>query len=200
MQKPVLRHAAGSTSTTCSSRSQRGALRVEVRCRHSPPARATCMVLRSPPITCSARSASGGVKLFAISDLHVSHEGNFEVLPAARRPGRLAHPHGRRRRHAGPARGRARRSRPPVRALIWVPGNHELWTLPRSTALRGVARYEALVASPAPPRADARITFRSGRATADCISWPRSSSCTTTRSVPTTFPWRRPSRGRDRTW
>ena len=29
--------------------------------------------------------------------------------------------------------------------LIWVPGNHELWTAPRKTGLRGVARYEALV-------------------------------------------------------
>ena len=29
--------------------------------------------------------------------------------------------------------------------LIWVPGNHELWTVPRKTGLRGLARYEALV-------------------------------------------------------
>jgi 3',5'-cyclic AMP phosphodiesterase CpdA len=30
--------------------------------------------------------------------------------------------------------------------LVWVPGNHELWTLPsRGSALRGVARYERLV-------------------------------------------------------
>lgn len=29
--------------------------------------------------------------------------------------------------------------------LIWVPGNHELWTLPGDSELRGVARYEALV-------------------------------------------------------
>ena len=30
--------------------------------------------------------------------------------------------------------------------VIWVPGNHELWTLPTDpVALRGVARYEALV-------------------------------------------------------
>src|SRR6201996_5641558 len=30
--------------------------------------------------------------------------------------------------------------------VIWVPGNHELWTLPSDpVALRGVARYEALV-------------------------------------------------------
>ncbi|WP_419998881.1 metallophosphoesterase family protein [Streptomyces boninensis] len=31
--------------------------------------------------------------------------------------------------------------------VIWVPGNHELWTIPQETNdLRGVARYEALVA------------------------------------------------------
>ena len=31
--------------------------------------------------------------------------------------------------------------------VIWVPGNHELWTLPADpVAVRGVARYEALVA------------------------------------------------------
>ena len=30
--------------------------------------------------------------------------------------------------------------------VIWVPGNHELWTLPSDpVAVRGVARYEALV-------------------------------------------------------
>jgi predicted phosphodiesterase len=29
--------------------------------------------------------------------------------------------------------------------LLWVPGNHELWTMPRNTGLRGVARYEELV-------------------------------------------------------
>ena len=30
--------------------------------------------------------------------------------------------------------------------LIWVPGNHELWAVPRKSGLRGVARYEQLVA------------------------------------------------------
>jgi predicted phosphodiesterase len=29
--------------------------------------------------------------------------------------------------------------------LLWVPGNHELWTVPRETGLRGVARYDELV-------------------------------------------------------
>ena len=30
--------------------------------------------------------------------------------------------------------------------VLWVPGNHELWTVPREAHLRGVAKYEALVA------------------------------------------------------
>lgn len=29
--------------------------------------------------------------------------------------------------------------------LIWVPGNHELWNVPRKAGLKGVARYAALV-------------------------------------------------------
>jgi 3',5'-cyclic AMP phosphodiesterase CpdA len=29
--------------------------------------------------------------------------------------------------------------------LIWVPGNHELWTVPRKSGLSGVPRYKALV-------------------------------------------------------
>jgi 3',5'-cyclic AMP phosphodiesterase CpdA len=29
--------------------------------------------------------------------------------------------------------------------LVWVPGNHELWTVPRASTLRGVARYDHLV-------------------------------------------------------
>jgi predicted phosphodiesterase len=35
---------------------------------------------------------------------------------------------------------------PKFARLIWVPGNHELWTVPRKTGFRGVARYEQLVA------------------------------------------------------
>lgn len=35
---------------------------------------------------------------------------------------------------------------PKFAQLIWVPGNHELWTVPRATGRRGVARYEELVA------------------------------------------------------
>jgi predicted phosphodiesterase len=29
--------------------------------------------------------------------------------------------------------------------LIWAPGNHELWTVPRKTGMRGVARYDQFV-------------------------------------------------------
>ncbi len=34
---------------------------------------------------------------------------------------------------------------PRFRQLIWVPGNHELWTLPGRDTLRGEAKYQALV-------------------------------------------------------
>lgn len=33
------------------------------------------------------------------------------------------------------------------RRLVWTPGNHELWTVPSIETLRGVAKYEALVAT-----------------------------------------------------
>lgn len=35
---------------------------------------------------------------------------------------------------------------PKFERLVWVPGNHELWSVPRKTGLRGVARYAELVA------------------------------------------------------
>ncbi len=88
------------------------------------------------------------MKLLAISDLHVGHEGNFEALAELRgdsddwlilagdvadTPDRLD--------AALEVLSRQ------FAQLIWVPGNHELWSLPRTTALRGVARYEALVAT-----------------------------------------------------
>lgn len=36
--------------------------------------------------------------------------------------------------------------RPRFKQLVWVPGNHELWTTPGDHDLRGQAKYEALVA------------------------------------------------------
>lgn len=87
------------------------------------------------------------MKLWAISDLHVDHGGNgvaLDALPA--RPddwliaaGDVADS------HAGLVRGlKALTER--FAQVIWVPGNHELWTLPKDPdAPRGVAHYEHLV-------------------------------------------------------
>lgn len=86
------------------------------------------------------------MKLHAISDLHVGYRENLEAL-------RTLAPH--------PADwlilcGDIGDTPDQLRSaleilcekfaqLIWVPGNHELWTVPRKTGLRGVARYESLV-------------------------------------------------------
>ena len=87
------------------------------------------------------------MKLFAISDLHVGFDENLSALDElpehpddwlvlcgdiADTPAQLD--------RALEILGRR------FAALIWVPGNHELWTLPRRTGLRGVARYEQMVA------------------------------------------------------
>ncbi len=84
------------------------------------------------------------MRLFGLSDLHVNHVANRETLEAL-----PAHPHdwlilggdlGESLDHLGwvldtlqPKWGR----------LLWVPGNHELWTT--KDGLAGVAKYEALV-------------------------------------------------------
>ncbi|MBK7947418.1 MAG: metallophosphoesterase [Deltaproteobacteria bacterium] len=86
------------------------------------------------------------MKLHAISDLHVGFKENREALRAlpARpddwlilcgdvgdTPEQLA--------YALDVLGRK------FGQLLWVPGNHELWTVPRATGSRGVARYAELV-------------------------------------------------------
>ncbi|MBJ22287.1 MAG: metallophosphoesterase [Deltaproteobacteria bacterium] len=86
------------------------------------------------------------MKLYAISDLHVGHKENLIAI------GELpAHPEdwlilcgdvGDRLDQLELA---LRLLVPKFAQLIWVPGNHELWALPRRTGLAGVARYEALV-------------------------------------------------------
>ena len=87
------------------------------------------------------------MRLLALSDLHLSHPGNreaLESLPAFRDdwlvlPGDVA---------TGPKRldWCFRRLTPKFRQVIWVPGNHELWTVPDTVpSLRGVALYERLV-------------------------------------------------------
>lgn len=87
------------------------------------------------------------MKLYALSDLHLGHEANRDAVQ--RIPPHpddwlvLAGDLGEKTDHLewafrvlGPRWGR----------LVWVPGNHELWTPPSEgdTGLRGVARYEAM--------------------------------------------------------
>ena len=86
------------------------------------------------------------MKLYAISDLHVGFAPNREALRAL-----PAHPDDwlilcgdigdgpAQLEHALDVLARK------FRQLIWVPGNHELWSVPRATASRGVARYAELV-------------------------------------------------------
>jgi 3',5'-cyclic AMP phosphodiesterase CpdA len=87
--------------------------------------------------------------LLATSDLHVTHEGNREIVESIR-------PH-----HDDDwliVAGDVAESDEAIEwalgllavrfaKVIWTPGNHELWTTTREpVALRGVARYEHLVA------------------------------------------------------
>lgn len=90
------------------------------------------------------------MKLFAISDLHVRHGGNRELLEALE-----AHPSDWLIVAGDVGESVADLARTldllgeRFARLIWVPGNHELWTVPREPgeeALRGEAKYEALVA------------------------------------------------------
>jgi 3',5'-cyclic AMP phosphodiesterase CpdA len=85
------------------------------------------------------------VRLLALSDLHLGHPANRAALQDIEGNGEdwliLAGDLGETQAHLqlafdvlGPRFGR----------LLWVPGNHELWTVP-SDPRRGVAKYEALV-------------------------------------------------------
>ncbi len=87
------------------------------------------------------------MKLWAISDLHVHFPANRAAL--ARVP---AHPHdwlalggdvGETEDHL---RATLDALVPKFAKLLWVPGNHELWTRPRREGVRGVSKYERLVA------------------------------------------------------
>jgi len=86
------------------------------------------------------------LKLYAISDLHVGFKANREAIVAL-----PAHPEDwlilcgdigdtpQQLDFALQVLGQK------FAKLIWVPGNHELWTVPRATGQRGVARYAELV-------------------------------------------------------
>lgn len=87
------------------------------------------------------------MRLWALSDLHVSHPANREALEEFPSypddwlilAGDITD---------GPQRldWVFQRLNPKFRRIVWVPGNHELWTLPDAApALRGVALYQRLV-------------------------------------------------------
>jgi 3',5'-cyclic AMP phosphodiesterase CpdA len=87
------------------------------------------------------------MRLWALSDLHVSHPQNREALACL-----PAHPddwlivagdvsHG-----VQPLDWCFRQLTAKFRQVVWVPGNHELWTVPRDASrLAGAALYERLV-------------------------------------------------------
>ena len=87
------------------------------------------------------------MRLWAISDLHVDHPENraaLEVLPSFPEDWLIL---------AGDVANGVQRLdwcfqqlAPRFRQVVWVPGNHELWTIPRSApGPSGVALYESLV-------------------------------------------------------
>ncbi|MCW7540230.1 metallophosphoesterase [Aquabacterium sp. A7-Y] len=89
------------------------------------------------------------MKLWAISDLHVAHPLNRDaVLSLPAHPDDwllLAGDLGETLEHLGFV---IETLRPRFRQLVWVPGNHELWSLPQEAGgggLRGEAKYRALV-------------------------------------------------------
>lgn len=85
--------------------------------------------------------------VWAISDLHVAHRKNRELLEQiSPHPGDcliVAGDVGETIAHLDAALGILR---PKFDVVIWTPGNHDLWTDPRAhRALRGEAKYMALV-------------------------------------------------------
>ena len=87
------------------------------------------------------------MKLFALADLHLGHPANREALP--RLPAHrddwliLAGDVGETERHLQLAFDSLQ---PKYRQLVWVPGNHELWSVAsEGIALRGVERYARMV-------------------------------------------------------
>ncbi len=87
------------------------------------------------------------MKLYAISDLHLANSVNRQALAALPQ-----HPEdwlilggdiGELEEHLHFALSILTRR---FQRLLWVPGNHDLWTIPSDrSALRGVAKYQRLV-------------------------------------------------------
>ena len=87
------------------------------------------------------------MKLFGLSDLHVNHADNRATLqPVPAHPDDwliLAGDLGETEQHLV---WTLDLFVPRWAKVVWVPGNHELWTPPSETdGLRGVARYERMV-------------------------------------------------------
>jgi predicted phosphodiesterase len=86
------------------------------------------------------------VKLWAVSDLHVRHPDNRRAMERIE-----AHPEdwlilgGDICETADDLADVLDLLGPRFARLVWVPGNHELWTMPQRETLRGVAKYDALV-------------------------------------------------------
>ncbi|MCA9618065.1 MAG: metallophosphoesterase [Myxococcales bacterium] len=86
------------------------------------------------------------MKLWAVSDLHVRHPENRRVVEALE-----PHPEdwlilgGDIGETVSDLSGVLDLLGPRFAKLLWVPGNHELWTLEGKESLRGVAKYDALV-------------------------------------------------------
>ncbi|MEV4598227.1 metallophosphoesterase [Amycolatopsis sp. NPDC049253] len=86
--------------------------------------------------------------LFATSDLHVTHEGNGPILdrvvPDSPEDWLLVV--GDVAERSSVIRDTLATLRERFAKVVWVPGNHELWTTPKDESqLRGQARYEFLV-------------------------------------------------------
>lgn len=88
------------------------------------------------------------MQLLAISDLHVGHAGNKEAVAGmAPRPDDWLIVGGDVGETEAQLIWTLGELRQKFAQLIWVPGNHELWTPPKEVdGLRGVAKYERLVA------------------------------------------------------
>ena len=87
-------------------------------------------------------------KLLAVSDIHVGHRGNKPVVEQihADSPDDWLIVAGDVAERTDDIRWALELLRGRFARVIWVPGNHELWTSPKDPVqLRGVARYEHLV-------------------------------------------------------
>lgn len=86
------------------------------------------------------------MKLWALSDLHVGHRRNLAAIEALRpRPDDWLILCGDVGDTLEQVETAFRSLADKFAQLVWVPGNHELWAVPRKSSLRGVARYQALV-------------------------------------------------------